>query len=200
VQGCAVAASVLLVLACLWPALRPVWTAPPLTLATTPLPTAYASILPVPAPSTPPTEPAAPAPAAPSTGLFAPQPIALPPTVIPQAPPTSPGWTLWYHNPSGPAWGIGSVQHGTAFHPPAPVVRGYFPTAGACQEALAVQFGPQLTRLAQLSMGGKNVAVGKVERSPNKYHWEQGFTTNGQVRTVYEAWCAESAVATTKVD
>jgi len=68
-QGCAVAASVLVVLACLWPALRPVWTAPPSpVLAIAPPsslpPTVYASVPPVVVPeapaSTPPPVPVTP--------------------------------------------------------------------------------------------------------------------------------------------
>jgi hypothetical protein len=57
-QGTAVAACVLLVLACLWPALAPVWTSPPVTLAArvppperAPLPVATMSLLPVPPPA-----------------------------------------------------------------------------------------------------------------------------------------------------
>jgi type IV secretory pathway TraG/TraD family ATPase VirD4 len=187
-----------LLLFSLWP-LRPYLGDTPTTLARTETDGVHhAATIPLSLPTTPPaTESVPPAPAQPSTGLFAPQPVPLPASVIPRDPPTSPGWTLWYHNPSGPQWGIGSTQHGTAFHPPAPVARGYYSTGAACQEALAMQFGPQLARLIQLGQGGKNVAVGKVERSPNKYHWEQGFTTNGQVRAVYEAWCAEAQTTAT---
>jgi hypothetical protein len=51
-------------------------------------------------------------------------------------------------------------------------------------------FGPQMQGYEQHAKVG-NAAVGKVTREPLRYHWELGFTTSGQTRSVFEAWCAE---------
>jgi DNA-binding XRE family transcriptional regulator len=110
--------------------------------------------------------------------------------VIPPSPPETPpvsGWKLWYHNISGPAGYLGT-EHGKGFLLPTPQLKGVYATGGLCQEALDQQYGAQMTQYQKMSMGGKNIGIGKLERSPNKYHWELGMPTSP--RSVYEAWCA----------
>jgi hypothetical protein len=70
-----------------------------------------------------------------------------------------------------------------------PKVQGTYATHDACAHALRERYGPELDQLDKLSMGGKNIAVGPVQRTPSKFRWEVGMPGN---RLVHEAWCAEN--------
>jgi hypothetical protein len=71
-------------------------------------------------------------------------------------------------------------------------LKGTYATGAACQEELDRQFGGLMTRLQNMSQGGKNLGIGKLERTPSKYRWEVGFPSS---RSVYEAWCEDSTQA-----
>jgi hypothetical protein len=66
-------------------------------------------------------------------------------------------------------------------------VQGSYPSEAACQGALEGRHGPYLTSLEQLSTGGKNPAIGRLEHTASRYRWEVGMPGH---RSTFEAWCA----------
>jgi hypothetical protein len=55
-----------------------------------------------------------------------------------------------------------------------PTVQGSYPSEAARQAALEGCHGPYLTSLEQLSTGGKNPAIGRLEHTASRYRWEVG--------------------------
>jgi len=159
-QGCAVAACVLVVLACLWPALAPVWTAPPVpTLAmappSSPLPTVYASVpppLPVP-------------------------PAVVPPVVVPEPEPPAPTWSLVFRT-SDPVGRDGAFRV---------VARLPFASREACLHALTLRYEPRVQE-AQQSAAPRYGRTVEVQRTEERLTWEIGNSV-GQPPARFEAWC-----------
>lgn len=165
-QGCAVAACVLLVLVALWPALAPVWTAPPAPVAAAvarPAPMVQAALFPTPA--------AAPPLDGPPGQTTAPE--ALPPVTTASAvitPPQPPPWTLWLRDKA-----LGDTPRVYTRHR----------TEADCLAGLD-RIDSQEVRV--LDLPSSQLMKPQVHREPGKLAWTYTVMNGASVRK--EMWCA----------